>query len=79
MSDQAILQRLDSLTAAFIAMAKLTGARLTRAQMLERLGVSSNTLTARVRSGQVPKPGSDGKWLLAEVVEWESGEATRNV
>lgn len=77
MIDQAILQRLDSLTAAFVAMAKITGARLTRAQMLERLGVSSNTLTARVRSGQVPKPGSDGKWLLAEVVEWESRDASR--
>jgi predicted DNA-binding transcriptional regulator AlpA len=77
MSEQAILQRLDSLTAAFVAMAKLTGARLTRAQMLERLGVSSNTLTSRVRAGMVPKPGKDGKWLLSEVVEWESRDASR--
>lgn len=77
MSETAILQRLDSLTAAFVAMAKLTGARLTRAQMLERLGISSNTLTSRVRNGDVPKPGKDGKWLLAEVVEWESCDASR--
>ncbi|WP_431276208.1 helix-turn-helix transcriptional regulator [Variovorax ureilyticus] len=72
MSEAAILQRLDKMTAAVVQMAKMTGARLTRAQMLERLGVSSNTFTARVRSGQVPKPCSDGKWLLSEVIEWES-------
>ena len=79
MSDVAILQRLDNLTAAFVTLARMTGARLTRTQMCERLGVSSNTLTARVRKGDVPTPGKDGKWLLSEVVEWESGEASRDV
>lgn len=72
MTESAIIERLDSLTAAFVAMAKITGARLTRAQMCERLGVSGKTLTDRVRNGKCPKPGSDGKWLLAEVVEWEA-------
>lgn len=72
MTDQAIIQRLDTLTAAMIAMARTTGARLTRADMCNRLGVSSNTLTARVRRGEVPTPGRDGKWLLSEVIEWES-------
>ena len=72
MTEAAILERLDSLTAAFVAMAKLTGARLTRAQMCERLQISGKTLTDRVRRGLVPTPGKDGKWLLSEVVEWES-------
>lgn len=79
MSDNAILQRLDSLTAAFVAMSRLVGARLTRTQMCERLGVSGKTLTDRVRRGVVPSPGTDGKWLVCEVVEWESREASRNV
>jgi hypothetical protein len=79
MSDTAILQRLDSLTAAFVAMSRLVGARLTRAQMCERLGVSGKTLTDRVRRGIVPGPGTDGKWLLCEVVDWESREASRNI
>lgn len=76
MTESAIIERLDSLTAAFVAMAKITGARLTRAQMCERLGVSGKTLTDRVRNGKCPTPGSDGKWLLAEVVEWEAKEIT---
>lgn len=67
-----ILQRLDTLTAAFVALAKTQGARLTRADMCERLGICSKTLTERVRAGKVPTPGNDGKWLLAEVVEMES-------
>jgi hypothetical protein len=74
-ADQAILQRLDTMTHALVALARVTGARLTRAEMCNRLGVSSNTLTARVRRGDVPTPGRDGKWLLAEVVEWESRAA----
>jgi len=79
MSDTAILQRLDTLTAACVTLARMLGARLTRAQMCERLGVSTNTLTARMRKGDVPSPGKDGKWLLSEVVEWESRDASRNL
>ncbi len=79
MNETAILQRFDLLASAFFQLAKLSGARLTRAQMCERLGVSSNTLTARVRKGDVPTPGKDGKWLLSEVVEWELREPSRNV
>lgn len=71
-TEQAILRQLEILNFAVRAMVRDTGTRLTRAQMCERLGVSSNTLTARVRRGDVPTPGRDGKWLLAEVVEWES-------
>lgn len=72
MTETAILQRLDALTAAFVTLARMSGARLTRAQMCERLQISGKTLTDRVRRGLVPTPGKDGKWLLSEVVEWES-------
>ncbi|MDM0007898.1 hypothetical protein QTI51_24595 [Variovorax sp. J22G73] len=68
-----ILRRLDTATSALVGLARSGGARLTRAEMCERLGVSSNTLTARIRRGDVPTPGKDGKWLLAELIEWESG------
>jgi hypothetical protein len=79
MNETAILERLDSLTTAFVAMAKIAGSRLTRAQMCDRLQISGKTLTDRVRRGLVPTPGRDGKWLLSEVVEWESREAARNI
>lgn len=73
MSDtDAILQRLDSLTLAVEAFAKLAGARLTRADVCERLGIHRNTLSSYISSKDFPTPGRDGKWLLAEIIEWES-------
>ena len=67
-----IIQRLDSLTAAFVAMAKASGARLTRSEVLERLGIHRNTLANYITDKEFPRPCRDGKWLLAEVVEWEA-------
>lgn len=67
-----IIQRLDSLTTAFVAMAKASGARLTRAEVLERLGVHRNTLANYIADKEFPTPCRDGKWLLAEIVEWET-------
>ena len=72
MSDTAIMERLDSLTAAFVAMARVTGARMTRAEVCERLRVHRNTLAAYIAERDFPTPGRDGKWLLAEIVEWEA-------
>lgn len=69
MSEDAILERFDRLE---MMIAKLHGERLTREEMLARLRISGNTLTARVRKGEVPTPGKDGKWLLSEVIEWEN-------
>lgn len=76
MSEDAILERFDRLEQ---LIARLAGERLTRAQMLKRLKVSTNTLTARLRTKSVPTPGTDGKWLLSEVLEWESRNAARKV
>ncbi len=68
-------KQIDVLTFAVISLTEMMGARITRAQMLERLRVSSNTLTAGVRNGRYPKPANDGKWLLSEVIEWEKNHA----
>jgi predicted DNA-binding transcriptional regulator AlpA len=70
--ETAILERLDALTQGFAALARLMGARLTRQEVLERLGIHRNTLRAYILDKGFPKPGKDGKWLLAEVVEWEA-------
>jgi len=76
MSEDAILERFDRLEK---LIARLHGQRLTREEMCERLQVVGKTLTDRVRRGKVPAPCSDGKWLLSEVLDWESREASRNV
>jgi predicted DNA-binding transcriptional regulator AlpA len=74
MPDAAILlQRIDALTAAVASLAKIHGARLTRAEVCERLGIHRNTLRTYIDSRGFPAPGRDGKWLLAEVIEWEAG------
>jgi predicted DNA-binding transcriptional regulator AlpA len=72
MSDQAILDRLNSLTLAVVNFARLAGVRLTRAEVCERLGVHRNTLTSYIQHKDFPTPGRDGKWLLSEVLEWEA-------
>lgn len=73
MSDTATLERkIDAMADAMKLMAQALGTRLSREQMCERLGVHRNTLARRQQDPGFPKPGSDGKWLLSEVIEWET-------
>lgn len=75
MTDAAILERIDSLTAAVQLLARVQGTRLTRAQLCERLGIHRNTLRTRMADRNFPKPdAATGKWLLSEVLEWERGK-----
>ncbi len=71
MTDAALLQRIELLTNAVQALSTQMGARLTRAQLSERLGVHRNTLARRLAEPGFPLPGKDGKWLLSEIIEWE--------
>lgn len=71
MTDVAIAQRLDALTAALLLLAAQTGRRLTRSEMCERLGVHRNSLRTMQRERGFPQPDATGKWLLSEVLEWE--------
>lgn len=66
-----ILRRLARIEFTLLQIARVRGLRLTRAEMCERLGVTSHTITYRVRRGELPRPSADGKWLLSEVIEWE--------
>ncbi len=71
MTEAIIMQRIDHLTAAVQSLSTMLGARLTRAQLCERLGIHRNTLARRLIDPGFPLPGKDGKWLLSEVMEWE--------
>jgi predicted DNA-binding transcriptional regulator AlpA len=71
MNDAHLVQRIELLTNAVQTMAAMLGARLTRAQLAERLGVHRNTVAQRLTEPGFPTPGKDGKWLLSEVIEWE--------
>lgn len=76
MSETEIFKRFEQLEC---RIARLLGDRLSRERMCERLQISGKTLTDRVRRKVVPSPGEDGKWLLSEVMEWESRQATSDV
>lgn len=78
MNESILLTRIDALTKAVLHMAQVSGARLTKAELAQRLGCHRNTLRARVASKGFPTPCADGKWLLAEIIEWEQGNARHN-
>lgn len=75
MTDYAIVQELRSLREIVLT---LLNRRLSRQDMAERLGVTTRTLARMIDAGKVPPP-TDGKWLLSEVVEWESLQTRRKV
>ena len=72
MTEAALLNRLEQMTSAMQLMAAMLGTRLDRGQLAERMGIHRNTLAKRLATDtRFPRPGSDGKWLLSEVIEWE--------
>jgi predicted DNA-binding transcriptional regulator AlpA len=73
MNQLAVLERkIDALTSVVAAFTRLAGVRLTRAEVCERLGIHRNTLHNYIQEKDFPTPGRDGKWLLAEVLEWDA-------
>ena len=71
MSNDEIVRRLDLLTSAIHELAQVMGARLNREQLSARLGVHRNTLAKRIREPRFPLPDKHGRWLLADVIQWE--------
>lgn len=51
----------------------ILGTRLTREQYAARRGESLATFDRANSAGKIP-PSKDGKWLVADVIEWESGK-----
>lgn len=73
MTETAIIDRLEMLTQAVIALAQNHGARLTHSEVAERLGIHRTTLTRWTQTDRdFPRPDKSGKWLLADIVKWEA-------
>ena len=70
-----LTQRLDALTQAVRMLAQNHGARLSKSDLAERLGVHRNTLRNRMQGKDFPQPGPDGKWALSDVIAWEQNRA----
>jgi len=54
-----------------IDLHRILGTRLTKDEFAKRLKISRRTLYSRIESGSVPRPKSDGLWLLADIIQWE--------
>lgn len=75
MTEAALLDRLDKMASAMQLLAQALGTRLTREQLAQRLGIHRNTLRIRLQQDpRFPRPASDGRWLLSEIVEWEQSQ-----
>ena len=66
-----VRQELKGLRETVLTLCKFIGPHLSRDQMCTRYQVSRNTLARMIETGKVPRP-VNGKWLLSEVVEWET-------
>lgn len=82
MTEAAITAELAHLRAAIAdlqdVVTSVTGARLSRVQLAERLRVHRNTLQRwMLQDPRFPLPDRSGHWLLSEVIEWERGASAR--
>lgn len=73
---EALREEVGSLREAVKLLARIKGERLTTAQVEERIGRTRQTIMAMVRRGDFPSPCKDGRWLLADVLEWEAKKKT---
>ena len=67
-----LLAKIDKLTETVLMLCRMQGKTLTRQEMLKRYGVCNSTLNKRIAAKQLPTPGTDGRWLVAEVFEYEA-------
>lgn len=79
LADISMLQKqIQNLTTAVQTLCTQSGMRLNRSQFAHRLGIHRNTLITRLAQDRtMPRPGKDGKWLLSDIIEWESRPVRR--
>lgn len=70
--------KVDILIDVVRSLCNQSGTRITRQQLADRLKVHRNTLANMLaRDRRMPRPGSDGKWLLADIIAWECEQQGR--
>ena len=67
-----LLRKLDMIDEKLNLFLRMQGKTLTRKEMLVRYDIGYATLNKRVAASQLPAPGTDGRWLVAEVFEYEA-------
>lgn len=70
----ALRHTVDALNQKVTLLVQSSGTRLTREQLRQRRGCHRNTLSRLIERGIVPQSDATGKFLLAEVEEFEALE-----
>lgn len=70
-TNEQIFLQITNLRKAVTDLMRVEGRRLNAAQLAERLDISQATLARWRARADFPKRGKDGKWALADIIEWE--------
>jgi predicted DNA-binding transcriptional regulator AlpA len=62
----------ELMLAGFAKLCRVQGVRLGRQEVCDRLEIHRNTLPSYIAEKGFPTPMKDGKWLLADIMEWEA-------
>lgn len=73
-TESQLAQEVAALRHTVAALVQAMGPRLTREQLCARRVCHRNTLAGLIERGIVPRPDQNGKFLLAEVLEYEAME-----
>ena len=74
MTTEQLTQEIAALRHKVDALLDALGPRITREQLCKRRGCHRNTIPALMERGVVPRPDEHGRYLLAEVMEYEAIE-----
>lgn len=67
-----LLRKLELIDQKMNLFSRMQGKTLTRKEMLARYDIGYATLNKRIAAGQLPAPGTDGRWLVDEVFEYKA-------
>jgi predicted DNA-binding transcriptional regulator AlpA len=71
---QALREEVSALKDVVHLLVRVKGERLTTTQVEERIGRTRQTIMKMVRHGDFPEPCTDGRWLLSDILEYESAK-----
>jgi len=74
MNTEALATEVAALRQTVAELVQAIGPRLTREQLCQRRGIHRNTLAGLIERGIVPRPDVHGRFLLADVMEYEAAE-----
>lgn len=77
MTTEQLTQEIAALRMKVDALLDALGPRITREQLCKRRGCHRNTIPSLMERGIVPRPDTQGRYLLTEVIAYEAIERSQ--